>query len=108
MHPRQLAVTFSAACAACGGRPPAPAASPAPPVAAQLAPVMPAPPPTAKAELAARRQQLRALLDDYWEYQLRTSPVYASILGDHRYDDRWFDLSPEAIAADHAKERSYL
>jgi uncharacterized protein (DUF885 family) len=113
MYARQLAVILSVAGAACGGKPPAPAASPPPPVAAEppaTAPE-PAPPPAAEPkapDLAARRQQLSALLAESWEYHLRTSPVHASILGDHRYDDRWHDSSPEAIAADNAKQREYL
>jgi uncharacterized protein (DUF885 family) len=39
---------------------------------------------------------------------LRTSPVFASRLGDRRYNDRWGDNSPEAIAADLAATRQFL
>jgi uncharacterized protein (DUF885 family) len=39
---------------------------------------------------------LRALTDDYWEAKLEASPLFASFLGDHRYDDRADDLSAEA------------
>ncbi len=38
-----------------------------------------------------------ALLDDAWEWQLSENPVMASHLGDQRYNDRWSDLSLEAI-----------
>ena len=43
--------------------------------------------------LDARRNQLKKLLADEWEYQLRESPEFASIIGDYRYNDRWSDLS---------------
>ncbi|HJU97141.1 MAG TPA: DUF885 domain-containing protein [Jiangellaceae bacterium] len=39
---------------------------------------------------------LRAIADEYWEAKLEASPLFASFLGDHRYDDRADDLSAEA------------
>ena len=39
---------------------------------------------------------LRAIADDYWEAKLEASPLFASFLGDHRYDDRADDLSAAA------------
>ena len=39
---------------------------------------------TAPPDVDARRQQLAALLDEHWEYTMRTSPEYASMLGDTR------------------------
>jgi uncharacterized protein (DUF885 family) len=39
---------------------------------------------------------LRTLADEYWEAKLEASPLFASFLGDHRYDDRVDDLSFEA------------
>ena len=107
MHSRQLALILSMVCAACGGRTPTLAPAPAPVVAAQPPPA-PAEAPKPSSDLAARRQQLSALLDDFWQYRLRTSPEFASIIGDHRYDDRWSDQSSGAIAANNAKEREYL
>ncbi|MFW5899299.1 MAG: DUF885 domain-containing protein [Jiangellaceae bacterium] len=41
-------------------------------------------------------EQLRAIADEYWEAKLEASPLTASFLGDHRYDDRADDLSAEA------------
>ena len=38
---------------------------------------------------------LRAIADEYWEAKLEASPLFASFLGDHRYDDRADDLSTE-------------
>jgi uncharacterized protein (DUF885 family) len=38
-----------------------------------------------------------ALFDEYWEWVLREYPAYATFLGDHRYDDRVTDQSPDAV-----------
>ena len=50
--------------------------------------------------LAARRQQLRDLVAEQWEYTMRTNPEWASTLGDKRYNDRWSDRSEKAIHDD--------
>jgi uncharacterized protein (DUF885 family) len=42
---------------------------------------------------------LRTVADRYWEARLEASPLFATFLGDHRYDDRVDDLSAEADAA---------
>jgi uncharacterized protein (DUF885 family) len=42
---------------------------------------------------------LHALFDADWERQLQENPIGASFLGDDRYNDRWPDLTPAAIAA---------
>ncbi|HEX6196367.1 MAG TPA: DUF885 domain-containing protein [Jiangellaceae bacterium] len=44
-------------------------------------------------------EQLRALAEEYWEFQLETSPLMASYLGDHRFDDRADDMSAEGEQA---------
>jgi uncharacterized protein (DUF885 family) len=41
-------------------------------------------------------ESLRALAEEYWETLLEASPSTATLLGDHRYDDRLEDLSEEA------------
>lgn len=38
---------------------------------------------------------LRAIADEYWEARLEAHPLYASFIGDHRFDDRADDLSVE-------------
>jgi uncharacterized protein (DUF885 family) len=38
---------------------------------------------------------IRSIADEYWEARLEASPLFASFLGDHRYDDRADDLSAE-------------
>ena len=45
---------------------------------------------------AAERALDRLIAAD-WEWRLRESPVLATSVGDPRYDDRWSDLSFEAI-----------
>ncbi len=45
---------------------------------------------------------LRDLTERYWEHRLETSPLFATFLGDHRYDDRVDDLSAEAEARQRA------
>jgi uncharacterized protein (DUF885 family) len=38
---------------------------------------------------------LAGIADEYWEAKLAASPMFASFLGDHRYDDRADDVSAE-------------
>jgi uncharacterized protein (DUF885 family) len=59
-------------------------------------------------DVDARRKQLDALLKDQWEYTLRTSPEFASILGDKRYNDKLSDFSQAAIDRDRKITREYL
>lgn len=51
---------------------------------------------------------LHRLLDSEWEWQLAQFPERATRIGDHRYDDRLRDLSPEAVAARRAHHRERL
>jgi uncharacterized protein (DUF885 family) len=59
-------------------------------------------------DLEARRKALNDLLHDQWEYTMRTSPIYASILGDKRYNDKLDDFSQAAIDDNLAQTRRYL
>ena len=43
--------------------------------------------------LEAHRQELKKLLAEQWEYTMRESPEFATIIGDYRYNDRWSDGS---------------
>jgi len=55
-------------------------------------------------------EKAHALFDGYSEWQMRELPGYATMVGDHRYDDRLTDFSEAAIArrkasvADFAKQ----
>ncbi len=57
------------------------------------------------ADVEARRKALNDLLHERWEYTMRTSPIYASILGDKRYNDKLDDFSQQAIDDDLAQTR---
>jgi uncharacterized protein (DUF885 family) len=68
--------------------------------------VLAAPPP--QSDLESRRKALNDLLAERWEYTLRTSPIYASILGDKRWNDKLDDFSQKAIDDDLDQSRKYL
>ena len=61
-----------------------------------------------QSDLAARRQALNSLLTEQWEYTLRTNPLYASILGDKRWNDRIEDFSQESIDRDLQETQKFL
>jgi uncharacterized protein (DUF885 family) len=60
------------------------------------------------ADLEGRRKALNDLLHEQWEYTLRTSPIYASILGDKRYNDKIDDFSQAAIDDNLEQTRRFL
>ena len=55
-----------------------------------------------------RRKQLNNLLDEQWEYTMRTNPEYASILGDKRYNDKLSDQSYDAVLRDIDQQKKFL
>lgn len=58
-------------------------------------------------DLDSRRKQLNSILDDFWEYVMRTNPEYASILGDKRYNDKLSDNSYDAVLRDLEATKKY-
>jgi len=60
------------------------------------------------ASLESRRKALNDLLHEQWEYTMRTSPIYASILGDKRYNDQIDDFSQHAIDENLEQTRRFL
>jgi len=48
------------------------------------------------------------LLDEVWENQMADFPVFASSLGDRRYNDQWTDQSLDAVETRHAKDQEFL
>jgi uncharacterized protein (DUF885 family) len=62
----------------------------------------------AQAQPAARNAQLHALFAEEWERGLRDIPENASYQGDNRYNDRWTDLSLDAIARREAADKAAL
>lgn len=56
----------------------------------------------------ARRKALNDLLAEQWEYRLRASPIFASFLGDKRWNDKLDDLSQEAIDKNLEESQKFL
>jgi uncharacterized protein (DUF885 family) len=63
---------------------------------------------TQQQSVEQRVKQLHDLLSEQWEYTLRTSPEFASILGDKRYNDKLSDFSQAAIDSDLRQTRAFL
>jgi uncharacterized protein (DUF885 family) len=51
---------------------------------------------------------LHALFDREWEWELTQDPLWASYLGDRRWNDRWEDISIGALAARQTHRESVL
>src|SRR5271167_2788153 len=62
----------------------------------------------APADVEARRQQLNALIAELWEWHLQQNPVFASIIGDKRYNDQLGSNSEKTILEQQAKEKEFL
>jgi uncharacterized protein (DUF885 family) len=62
----------------------------------------------ADADLEARRAALNDLLHEQWEYTMRSNPLYASFLGDKRYNDQLDDFSQKHIDDDLEQSRHFL
>ncbi len=60
------------------------------------------------ADLETRRKALNDLLHEQWEYTLRINPIFASIIGDKRYNDQVGDSSEKATLADLEESRKFL
>ena len=54
------------------------------------------------------REVLKDLLAERWEYTMRTHPVWASMLGDKRWNDKLEDLSQAAIDKDLEEAKRFL
>lgn len=59
-------------------------------------------------DLDKRRKAFSDLLNEQWEYVLRTQPEFASYLGDNRYNDRLSDLSEAAVKRDIKASRAFV
>jgi uncharacterized protein (DUF885 family) len=60
------------------------------------------------ADVESRRKGLNDLLAEQWEYTMRTSPIYASILGDKRWNDKLDDFSQRAVDDDLRENQNFL
>jgi uncharacterized protein (DUF885 family) len=52
---------------------------------------------TGDATAGVKDEELASLLADHWEASMKAFPVWATQLGDHRYDDRIFDRSQPGL-----------
>ncbi len=62
----------------------------------------------APADIDTRQKQLNALISELWEWNLQQNPVYASILGDKRYNDQLGSTSEKTILEQQVKEKEFL
>ncbi|HEX9161854.1 MAG TPA: DUF885 domain-containing protein, partial [Thermoanaerobaculia bacterium] len=58
--------------------------------------------------LDKRRKALADVIEEQWQYNLRTSPEFASILGDKRYNNQSSDLSAAEQAREAEQNRVFL
>src|SRR5579872_5651396 len=68
----------------------------------------PAATPNPMSTFDARQKQFTALLDEEWQYEMRSSPEFATSVGDNRYNDRWSDYSPEFFQSDIEQRGKFL
>jgi uncharacterized protein (DUF885 family) len=59
-------------------------------------------------DIAARSRTLNKLFDEIWQDKLRRDPVYATYLGDKRYDAELEDYSPSAVNDALSRGRGYI
>ena len=62
----------------------------------------------APSDLQARRETLKKLLAEHWDYSLSIFPQFASYLGDKRWNDQLRDPSQAAIDRNLARTRDFL
>jgi uncharacterized protein (DUF885 family) len=55
-----------------------------------------------------KNKELQNYLQDFWEHRLKHNPMFATYIGDHRYDDALEDLSEESITAQAGYYRDLL
>ncbi len=53
-------------------------------------------------------QKLADIMNDVWQYELSTSPVYATSRGVHDYDDKLSDISPQALKVKNSRFEEFL
>ena len=60
------------------------------------------------AAIDAHRAELNRLISDEWEYEMRESPEFATVVGDYRYNDRWSDNSLAHVRQQRADLENWL
>ena len=71
-------------------------------------PLAPSPGDAKRFHATLEATRFRQLLDADWETRMHESPEWATSLGDHRFDDRLTDASPEAVQRRQARQRALL
>jgi uncharacterized protein (DUF885 family) len=104
MHRTAFATLALCACTAL----PAAAATAAVKPVAPASPAAPAGTTAKMSNLDARRKALDDLLKEQWEYNLSTSPEFASILGDRRWNDKLSEVSDAEVQRELAKSKEFL
>jgi uncharacterized protein (DUF885 family) len=97
--PRRLAVAALCACAV---------ATPAQPLATPKTTLAPSPGDARRFHASLEATRFRTLLDSDWQWRMQQFPEWATALGDHRYDDKLEDASPEAVAHREQHQREHL
>ncbi len=95
LDPRLLAATVLLACATTAAKPP--------PAAAETSAGS-----STSAAVDQGPEAFRRLLDEIWDSAMALHPETVTWVGDPRYNDRWSDLTPEAIHAEEDAKRRYL
>src|SRR3954468_13571322 len=62
---------------------------------------------TADLAVDSRRQQLAAIVTEQWQRHLRQNPLFATLIGDKRYNQRLDDFSVERVLADAESDRGF-
>lgn len=63
---------------------------------------------SAPASLDARRDALKKLVAEEWEYDLRENPLAATVYGDYRYNDRLDDFSAAEVLRQAKASKEFL
>ena len=59
-------------------------------------------------DVGTRVKALNALLAERWEYTMKRTPEFATILGDYRYNDQWSDPSVAAAQQNKKNDEAFL
>ena len=65
-------------------------------------------PAVAAGDVATRVKALNDLLAEHWQYQMKESPEFASMLGDYRYNDKWSNFSLAHVAQQKKDTEAFL
>jgi hypothetical protein len=57
---------------------------------------------------AGPAEDFQALLEEAWEWRLEQNPVFASALGDRRFNDKWTNRSIDTIESRQAQRQAFL